>query len=134
MNESRFNNETGLDLSSSESGGYSSSRDVAFLFAYVLRNHPEILEATRHEIFNVKSENNIKHSATNTNIGIQNIPGLIASKTGYTDMAGGNLAIVFDPGVGRPIVVVALGSSEVGRFSDISLLTKTTFEYLSQGH
>jgi len=134
MTQSYFNNETGLDINKTLTGGYSSAKDVALLFGFVLRNHPEIFEATRYELLKVKSESNINHETKNTNTDIQNIPGLIASKTGYTDLARGNLAITFDPGIGRPIVVVVLGSSINGRFSDASLLTNTTLEYIAQGH
>jgi D-alanyl-D-alanine carboxypeptidase len=47
---------------------------------------------------------------------------LIASKTGYTDLAGGNLAVAFDAGVNRPIVIAVLGSSREERFSDVEKL------------
>lgn len=134
MLQSHFNNVTGLDINETLSGGYSSAKDVALLFGYVLRSHPEIFEATRYESLKVESQSNISHKAENTNTDIRNIPGLIASKTGFTDLANGNLAIAFDPGVGRPIVVVVLGSSANGRFNDVKLLTNTTLEYLSQGH
>jgi D-alanyl-D-alanine carboxypeptidase len=43
-------------------------------------------------------------------------------KTGFTDLAGGNLAIVFDVGLAHPVVAVVLGSSEEGRFSDMQKL------------
>ncbi len=54
----------------------------------------------------------------NTNEVVQNIDGLIASKTGYTDLSGGNLVVAFDAGLNHPIIVTVLGSSQEGRFSD----------------
>jgi D-alanyl-D-alanine carboxypeptidase len=52
------------------------------------------------------------------------IPGLIGGKTGYTDLAGGNLAIVFDADIGHPVIVVALHSTKEGRFEDVRALTE----------
>jgi D-alanyl-D-alanine carboxypeptidase len=46
-------------------------------------------------------------------------------KTGTTDLAGGNLAIVFDIGLAHPITAVVLGSSERGRFTDMRKLVET---------
>ena len=43
---------------------------------------------------------------------------LLLSKTGYTDLAGGNLALVFDAGIRHPVAVVVLGSSKEARFTD----------------
>ncbi len=134
MINSIFYNETGLDIGSERGGGYSSAHDTALLFAYALKIHPEIFETTRQEKIEIHSLNNIIHSGKNTNDDLDAIPGIIASKTGFTDIAGGNLAIIFDPGVGRPVVVVVLGSSSEGRFTDVSLLTKKTFEYISLGN
>jgi D-alanyl-D-alanine carboxypeptidase len=62
------------------------------------------------------------HIFPNTNEALEHLPGLIASKTGYTDLAGGNLAIVFDKGIGHHFVAVVLGSSRQGRFSDMRAL------------
>jgi len=37
-----------------------------------------------------------KYSSENTNVIIDKIPDIIASKTGFTDLAGGNLVVAFD--------------------------------------
>jgi len=133
MTNSVFYNETGLDLNAETSGGYSTARDTAILFSYALRKYPEIFETTRDEKITVNSLNRIVHTGKNTNDDLNSIPGIIASKTGFTDIAGGNLAVIFDPGIGRPVAVIVLGSSSEGRFRDVSLLTEKTFEYISQG-
>jgi len=41
-----FLNETGLDFSSATAGGYGSARDVAQLLLYLVKYHPNLLEAT----------------------------------------------------------------------------------------
>ena len=47
-------------------------------------------------------------------------------KTGYTDLAGGNLAIVFEVGPARPVAIVVLHSSLQGRFDDVRKLVAAT--------
>lgn len=127
----QFNNTTGLDESETKSGAYGSAVDVAKLFSYTLKKHPEVFSATRYAKFTTSSINNIKHTAVNTDAEINNIPGIIGSKTGFTDLAGGNLAIVYDAGVNYPIVVVVLGSTYDGRFKDILSLIRATNQTLS---
>lgn len=128
----RFLNETGLDLPDGQSGGYASARDVAKLFSYALSKRPEIFEATRYKNTSVTSLDKIAHKATNTNESIDDLPGVIGSKTGYTALAGGNLAIIFDPGLARPVVIVVLDSTTEGRFSDVTLLAQKTLEAIAQ--
>jgi D-alanyl-D-alanine carboxypeptidase len=130
LTETYFINESGLDEGST-SGGYGSAKNVEKLMQYILTNKPDLLEATKYSVLTVDSLSK-EHKAINTNIVIDQIPGLIASKTGYTDLAGGNLAITFDASIGRPIVIVVLGSSEKGRFSDINQLVKASLDYIRE--
>jgi len=111
-------NETGLDVSNYISGGYGSASDVAKLVAYALKTSPDLFEAT------------LNNSPLNTNPYATTTTLLIASKTGLTDLAGGNLAIVFDAGFNHPVISVVLGSSEKGRFIDTQKLIEATFKYL----
>ncbi len=55
----------------------------------------------------------------------------MASKTGFSDLAGGNLAVVYDAGINHPIVAVILGSTYTDRFIDMVELIKATNIYLS---
>ncbi|MDQ5957741.1 MAG: hypothetical protein QG665_65, partial [Patescibacteria group bacterium] len=55
-----------------------------------------------------------------------------ASKTGYTDSAGGNLVVALDAGLAQPVIVVVLGSSKDGRFTDVLALAKATVTYYSE--
>jgi serine-type D-Ala-D-Ala carboxypeptidase (penicillin-binding protein 5/6) len=126
---SKFFNENGLDESADRGGAYGSAKDMARLFEYTLKNYPQILEATRYKNLQFTSAEK-KYSAENTNTIIDKIPGLIASKTGYTDLAGGNLVIAFDAGLGRPIIISVLGSSEEGRFSDVIQLVEATIKQI----
>ncbi len=130
LKQTYFVNESGLDEGET-SGGYGSALDVGKLMEYILKNKPQLLEATKYENLTIDSIN-AEHTVKNTNIDIGNIPGLIASKTGYTDLAGGNLAIAFDASIGRPIIVVVLGSTIDGRFDDISKLVQASLAYIAE--
>ncbi len=112
-------NESGLDVNGRKAGGYSSARDIANLLAYMTLVKPEILEATTFPEFNSVSMTGLRYKAVNTNKIAGSIPGFIGGKTGFTDLAGGNLAIVFDASIGRPVAVVVLGSTKDDRFDDV---------------
>lgn len=132
MEHATFYNVTGLDLPEGNNGGYASSKDIAKLFEYALRNHPEIFDATRLPSVTTQSTDNVNHRAVNTNLDINNIPNIIGSKTGFTDIAGGNLGIIFDAGLDRPVVVVVLGSSAEGRFTDVKTLVAKALEQIGK--
>ena len=132
LEKTLYLNETGLDFSDNESGGYGSAEDMAKLFVYVIKNNPEALEATAYREIELVSLDKIIHNAQNTNEIIEMIPNLIASKTGYTDISGGNLVVAFDPGLMKSIVISILGSTREGRFEDMKKLIETTVEYLKE--
>jgi serine-type D-Ala-D-Ala carboxypeptidase (penicillin-binding protein 5/6) len=127
----KFFNETGLDINGNVSGAYSTAEDAAKLLSYAIQKQPDVFESTTKESFEAKSLSNIRHFTINTNEVAGQIPGLIGSKTGYTDLAGGNLVIAFDVDLNHPIIVSVLGSSREGRFSDILKLVKATQKYFS---
>ena len=120
----RFLNPTGLDVSTDEAGAYGSARDVTFLLEYILRNHPDILLPTitpRMRLYNQVGE---YHEANNTNELLGVVPNLLGSKTGYTDLSGGNLTLVFDVGFNRPVIITVLGSTRSERFADVAALVR----------
>ncbi len=132
MNQTYFLNAAGLDVQKNESGAYGSARDVAALLEYILRNHPGILDATPFDKMTFTSHDGVAHNAKNTNEQTAAIPGLVASKTGFTDLAGGNLAVLFEAGPMYPVAVVVLGSSVDGRFTDVEQLVSATLTRLNQ--
>ncbi len=132
LTQTYFLNESGLDTSSSVSGGYGSAQDVARLLSFVITERPHLLEATTYDTLEFTSEDQFIYNATNTNSVIGAIPGLIASKTGFTDLAGGNLAIAFNVGLGRPVVAVVLGSTYDGRFQDMQQIVAATLTTVTQ--
>lgn len=124
-------NGTGLDESTSVSGGYGSAKDIAILSGKLIEKAPEIARATVEPSFSIRSRAGVLHTLPNTNPGIARIPNALLSKTGFTDLAGGNLAVVYDAGIGHPIAIVVLGSSINGRFSDVNTLFARANEHFA---
>ncbi len=125
-------NGTGLDESTNTSGAYGTARDMTKLAEAFITQSPELAEATTHRSVTVLDSEGTSHTVKNTNQEVATIPGILLSKTGYTDLAGGNLVVVFDVGIGHPIAIVVLGSTHDDRFTDVAKLTKATLLYFSQ--
>lgn len=125
-------NSTGLDIDATEAGAYGSARDIAKLGGEFLVQAPDISRATTKPSITIYSSAGVPHTLSNTNPDVSSIPGLLLSKTGYTDLAGGNLAVVFDAGINHRIAVVVLGSTEKGRFSDVETLIHATLASFRQ--
>lgn len=132
MKNTYFWNATGLDETEYKGGAYGTAEDMALLFDHVLRYKPELLEATKEPTLTLESLDGKRHTAENTDQIITKIPGVKASKTGYTDVAGGNLVIAFDPEVGRPIIIAVLGSTISGRFEDVEELINASIKYINE--
>jgi len=115
-------NPTGLDVSLTKAGAYGTARETTFLLEYIYVNYPEVLRPTVSESTRLYNQNGEYHEANNTNRILLDIPNLLGSKTGYTDLAGGNLTILFDAGFNRPVIVTVLGSTHSERFNDVKKL------------
>ncbi len=129
LDQTTFSNATGLDLDETASGARSSAIDITKLLAYILKYRPEIVEMTRKSDTSFYSLDNIEHKVRNTNPSIASLSGALASKTGYTDLAGGNLVVAFEIGPLRPIILTVLGSSLDGRFRDMQKLVEAARNY-----
>lgn len=118
-----FLNVTGLDISTNLAGAYGSARDMGILFTRAATSYSNLFAATaRRQASFVSTDGQYQAFAENTNQIEGVIPNLVLGKTGFTDLAGGNLAVVFDIGISRPVVIVVLGSSLDGRFHDMQKL------------
>jgi len=125
LDHTYFLNATGLDEGPTQSGAYGTARDMATLFAYAAATSPDTFSATRVQSFTIQSLGGARATAINTDAALPAIPGLLVGKTGYTTLAGGNLAVVYEEG-GRRIVAVVLGSTQTGRFEDMKALITLT--------
>jgi len=129
LNNTLFRNPTGLDFDEQLSGSYSTALDLAKLYNHLLTNAPAVLAGTAKSSLSFFTENNDRHVATNTNWLLAKIPNVISSKTGTTDLAGGNLAFIFQPVPGHQVAVVILGSTAQGRFADAEKLITATISH-----
>ncbi len=130
LTQTKFMNPTGLDQGTRESGGYGSARDMAFLVEFLVKKRPEIVLPGTARFASVHGST--PHTATNTNEIVDEIPGLLATKTGFTDLAGGNLVVAFDAGLDRPIAIAVLGSTRDGRFTDMEELIRYAQEKVTE--
>ncbi|MDB5237013.1 MAG: hypothetical protein JWL88_115 [Parcubacteria group bacterium] len=126
LSDTRATNGTGLDISASEAGAYGTARDVAQLAGKLLEKAPAIAGSTIAPSISIRSEEGTVHTLPNTNQDVVHVPGILLSKTGYTDLAGGNLVVVYDAGFAHPVAVVVLGSTRDGRFTDVQNLIQAT--------
>lgn len=124
-------NGSGLDVTTAVSGGYGSARDLARLAGALVAKDPVIALATTESTAQAKSQGGTAYTVKNTDPVVGSLPRLLLSKTGYTDLAGGNLALIFDAGIGHPIAVVVLGSSKDARFTDGSALVAATLAHFA---
>jgi D-alanyl-D-alanine carboxypeptidase (penicillin-binding protein 5/6) len=132
LNTLKFSNPTGLDVSTTADGASGSAKEISFLMEYILKNEPDILIPTVTKSARLYNTVGDFHEANNTNNILADIPNLLGSKTGYTDLAGGNLTIAYDGGFNRPIIITVLGSTWSERFSDVKKLIAATEEVISK--
>ncbi|MDZ7726177.1 MAG: serine hydrolase [Candidatus Campbellbacteria bacterium] len=130
LENAEFYNVTGLDLNNeTKAGALASPKDISKLFSHMVLESSDTMFSTRYTDLSVSSQSGRTLEVANTNDAVSSLTGLLASKTGYTKQAGGNLAVAVDAGFMRPVVIVVLGSTYEGRFSDVEKLLQTTKEY-----
>ncbi len=129
-----FINSTGLDLSLEEAGlpaqagAFGTAFDINIMAMYALKARPEVFSVTTLPEINLTSVSGFEHNFENTNILIGKIPNLLFSKTGYTEIAGGNLVIIFKNERGEEIAVTLLGSTFEGRFQDMEKIVNVLYD------
>jgi D-alanyl-D-alanine endopeptidase (penicillin-binding protein 7) len=127
--DTHFYNETGLDNDNTGTpGSKGTAQDVSKILSYLIKNDLSLYEKTKHGTITVSTPEGMQ-TAANTNEVAERITGLLVSKTGYTDLAGGNLAVVADMGLNEPTAFVVLKSSRESRFDDVLKLQN---EYFAQ--
>jgi D-alanyl-D-alanine carboxypeptidase len=119
-----FTQPAGLDLNG-KLGGEGSALTAAKLFAVARRRFPMVMDATTKTRGTFTASTGKISGIPNTNQDIENLFGAEASKTGFTDSAGGNLGVIVDITIGHPVAIVVLGSTREARFTDMETLYKT---------
>ncbi len=105
---------TGLDNYDGSASNAASAESMAKIFAYMYENFKDVFEYTKFDELEAGYE-----TITNTNHTSANTFGILASKTGYTFAAGGNLGVIVSPEPGSMYAVVVMGSTKEGRFVDM---------------
>lgn len=132
LEHSTFWNPSGLD-DAGHPGAIGSARDVSKLILSFIDVAPEAARATVSPDSIFHDTNGHAYHVSNTNDLSSYIENLLASKTGYTNLAQGNLAIVYRvPIYGNKIAIVVLGSSREGRFIDITNYMKAVDNYFGR--
>jgi D-alanyl-D-alanine carboxypeptidase len=122
LRSAHFKSPSGLDITPHDAGAYASARDVAKLFAYAYETYPDIFVPTIKNAPEISSLD-VKHIAKNTNPVVEEIPNILASKTGFTSISGGNLAVILKGRNNHTLVVVVLGSTFDERFKDVAKIS-----------
>jgi len=123
-NNTLFLNSTGLDIDPTHPGAFASAEDVNTMATYARMAYPEIFATTVEPEINLTSVSGFQHNFKNTNIIIPKIPNILFSKTGFTELAGGSLVVIFKDKRGDEIAVTLLGSTFDGRFSDMEKIVE----------
>lgn len=119
MLNSHFKDPAGLN-----DEAFSSVDDVIKLSKKIL-NYPLLVSIMSEAVLDIKSIDGRLHHIESTNKLIGEIPGILVSKTGYTDDALGCMMLIVQvSGDDDRIISIVLGSSE--RFNDIKKLVEWT--------
>lgn len=139
LNSFKVNNTSGLPINRIVSkkkietpGATGSAKDVALLMATAYEKYPELIGYTtsyQDTFISKLNGKTVTRTATSTNELLDGQVGnILGGKTGFTDASGGNVALVLKT-VHGPIIIVVLGSTAEGRFSDMASLVSSTLSY-----
>lgn len=119
LNQTFFLSDTGLDVSTSTAGAYGSARDIAHLMDHIVGTKSGLLDGSTQVASVFQSVSGFRHKAKHTSELPGIIPGSLIIKTGFTDLAGGNLAVLAELLPGTPVAIVVLGSTLDERENDV---------------
>lgn len=122
LEQTYFLNVTGLDATPTTGGAYGSARDMAVLVAHVGVEQSPAIERSVLPEWRTKSLSGVVHTAKNTALLAAGYGAATVSKTGFTDLAGGNMTFMYEPVPGRPVSIAILGSTRENRILDAAAL------------
>ncbi|MBM3251006.1 MAG: D-alanyl-D-alanine carboxypeptidase, partial [Candidatus Nealsonbacteria bacterium] len=125
LQNTNFINSTGLDPDNNQGiSNYSTGQDIVKIIEYILTNHPQIMEITLKQSYEVLKPNGSLHHfiPQSTNELLSEIPEIIGGKTGWTIEANGCLLLVLDNSKGGYFINIVLGSED--RFGDMRKIIK----------
>ena len=113
-----FVDAVGFDTSEQLSGSYGTAREVSRLMIEAHRRYPNSISAASVTSVVHGEERSFRNSNP-----LVDTEDLLFSKTGFTDLAGGNLAVLVNT-VAGPVSIVVMRSSFEGRITEIELLIR----------
>ncbi len=130
MDKTLFFSESGLDVNGLVGGAYSSVSDLEKLIFYFYKKYPKVAKRTTKFKDVIFSKTN-RHVVRNTNILLKDDNNFLLSKTGYTDLTGGNLVTIYKIDEKNKIIIIVLNSTKEGRFEDTKIIINTVKKYLN---
>lgn len=131
----RFANPTGLDTGNDTiATAFGSAHDILILLQKDYTDFPELMSLSVRPNMTISARNGRSIVLKNTDLAIDKLPLLLASKTGYTDVAGGNLAVLWREPSGDILGAAVLGSTEGGRFDDMVAIHTSADSYVAAAH
>ncbi len=127
----RYDSVTGLDADSGQATVFGSAHDVLTLMYRDVIDFPTAMAYSTEMGDTIKATNGRSIELANTDLAIEKLGLLRASKTGYTDVAGGNLAVMWQEPSGHMLGAAVLGSTQDARFSDVIALHDAANVYVS---
>ena len=127
MKNTIFFNSTGLDINGGRAGAYGSAQDANLMALDSLIHNPEVFRISSSGKIILETSTGSIREVENTDTISDKIPNLLFSKTGYTNLAGGNLTVIFINKDNHRIAITILGSSKEGRFSDMEKLINVLY-------
>ena len=125
-----FYSPSGLDAKDGTPTSFSTCVDVTRMLEDTYNLYPHFFDDTTKLQTVLYSIDGNRKEVKNTNVIIDEIPGILASKTGFTESAGGALVILFKAVNGDTISVCVLGSTKNARFNDMLMIVESTNKYL----
>ena len=118
-----FRNPTGLDLDENTitASNVSTAQDLALLMKYTY-SHPLFADSAAATNITVYSKEGREHHTDTTHDILITHPSVVSGKTGFTDAAGGALLTLAEVPLGQVSIIVVLGSTREGRFTDTKAL------------
>lgn len=117
-----FLNPTGLDIKLSLGQSLTQTKFGAFETASNFGSARDLSQIVKNSLDSIIWQVGNKEGLKYTNLLRGEISGIVGAKTGFTDNAGGNLVLIVEHPLGKPKLIVILGSTILGRFEDAKAL------------
>ncbi len=125
LSHSILRDPSGLDERNLRGASYMSPRDVARAAFELVSRFPEITKLSSRSAYDITDKMGGKFSLHNTNPLVASTKNVLLSKTGYTNLAGGNLVMVIEPSPDIWVAMVVMKSTKDDRVVDMEKLIDT---------